>query len=162
MDNPFSWDYLSTVPGQNEVWGPFAILYVAIYALGFALSVVLYNGGGRSIFPNHVMYRMIKRRSSWALLVFGAGLFFFVVRALQINPFTFAMRFWMWVTVLGLVALAALVAIDFQRHYVSALEAFKERQRREEYLKPLASVAGKRHASMAVAGKRPVQRRRRA
>lgn len=162
MDNPFSWDYLSTVPGQNEVWGPFAILYVAIYGIGFVVSVVLYNGGGRSLFPNHVMYRMLKRWSSWALLVFGAGLFFFVVRAIQINPFTFAMRFWMWVTVLGLVALMALVALDFQRRYVSTLAAFRERQRREEYLKPLASVAGRRHASMAVAGKRPVQRRRRA
>ena len=162
MDNPFSWDYLSTVPGQNEVWGPFAILYIAIYGIGFVVSVVLYNGGGRSLFPNHVMYRMLKRWSSWALLVFGAGLFFFVVRALQINPFTFAMRFWMWVTVLGLVALAALVALDFQRRYVSALAALRERQKREEYLKPLSSVAGRRHASMAVAGKRPVQRRRRA
>ncbi len=162
MDNPFSWDYLSTVPGQNEVWGPFAVLYISIYALGFAASVVLYNGGGRSIFPNHVMYRMLKRWSSWALLVFGAGLFFFVIRALQINPFTFAMRFWMWATVLGLVALTALIALDFQRRYGSTLQAFKERQRREEYLKPLASVAGRRQASIAVAGKRPVQRRRRA
>ncbi|MDQ3222222.1 MAG: hypothetical protein M3Q75_01920 [Gemmatimonadota bacterium] len=162
MDNPFSWDYLSTVPGQNEVWGPFAILYIAIYGIGFVVGMVLYNGGGRSLFPNHVMYRMLKRWSSWALLVFGAGLFFFVVRALQINPFTFAMRFWMWLTVLGLVTLTALVALDFQRRYVSALAAFRERQKREEYLKPLSSVAGRRHASMAVAGKRPVQRRRRA
>jgi heterodisulfide reductase subunit C len=72
---------------------------------GSSSASVLYNGAGRSLFPNHVMYRMLKRWSSWALLVFGAGLFFFVVRALQINPFTFAMRFWMWVTVLGLVAL---------------------------------------------------------
>lgn len=162
MDNPFSWDYLSTVPGQNEVWGPLAILYIAIYGLGFAASVVLYNGGARSAFPNHVMYRMLKRWSSWALLVFGAGLFFFVVRALQINPFTFAMRFWMWVTVLGLVVLIALVALDFQRHYVSALASFRERQKREEYLRPLASIGGKRQAHAAVAGKRPVQRRRRA
>jgi hypothetical protein len=47
VDNPLSWDYLSTVPGQNEVWGPLAILYVLVYAVGFVVSLILYNGGER-------------------------------------------------------------------------------------------------------------------
>ena len=162
MDNPFSWEYLSTVPGQNEVWGPLAILYVLAYAVGFAISLVIYNGGGRRLFPNPVMYRMLKRWSSWALLVFGAGLFFFAIRALQINPFTFAMRFWMWVTVVGLAVLIVLVALDFQRRYPAALAAFKERRQREEYLRPLSTVAGRRHAAAALGGNRPVRRKRRA
>jgi hypothetical protein len=108
------------------------------------------------------MFRMFKRWSPWALLVFGAGLFFFVVRALQINPFTFAMRFWMWLTVLGLLVLIVLIALDFQRRYPAALAAFRERRQREEYLRPLASVASRRHAAAALGSNRPVRRKRRA
>ena len=43
MDNPISWDYLSTVPGPNEVFGPLAILYL----VGGVLTLIGTNLVGR-------------------------------------------------------------------------------------------------------------------
>ena len=101
MDNPISWDYLSTVPGPNEVFGPLAILYLVFFVVGFVVSLVVYNNQGKKLFPNPVIFRLVRRWAGWTSVIFGAGIFFFLIRALQINPFTFAMRFWMWVTLLG-------------------------------------------------------------
>lgn len=162
MDNPISWDYLSTVPGPNEVFGPLAILYLVAFIAGFALSLVFYNNQGRKLFPNPVMFRLVRRWAGWAAVVFGAGIFFFLIRALQINPFTFAMRFWMWATVLALMAIAALLAVDIKRRYKADVAEWQSRKQREEYLRPLATVAGKKHASAALAtSPRPVRKRRR-
>ena len=162
MDNPISWDYLSTVPGPNEVFGPLAIMYLAVFLIGFAISLVFYNNRGRQLFANPVMFRLVRRWAGWALVVFGSGIFFFLIRALQINPFTFAMRFWMWVTVLGLLVLFVMLAIDFRRKYATDLAAWEARKKREEYLKPLASVAGRNKASAALAtSPRPVVKKRR-
>ncbi len=161
MDNPISWDYLSTVPGPNEVFGPLAILYLIVFGAGFILSLIIYNNQGRGLFPNPVMFRIVRRWASWALVVFGAGIFFFLIRAIQINPFTFAMRFWMWATVLALLVLVGLVVVDFSRRYKGQLAEFEARKQREEYLRPLSSVAGRRHASAALAtNPRPVKKRR--
>ena len=162
MDNPISWDYLSTVPGPNEVFGPLAIMYLACFCVGFAVSLLIYNNHGKQLFSNPVMFRLVRRWAGWALVVFGAGIFFFLIRALQINPFTFAMRFWMWVTVLGLMALFVLLAIDFRRKYATNVAAWEARKQREEYLKPLSSVAGRAKASQALATSgRPVVKKRR-
>jgi phosphoglycerol transferase MdoB-like AlkP superfamily enzyme len=162
LDNPISWNYLSTVPGPNEVFGPLAIMYLAVFVVGFIVALILYNNHGRALFSNPVMFRMFRKWSGWALVVFGAGLFFFLIRALQINPFTFAMRFWMWVTVMGIAALVVMLGIDFRRHYARQLAQWEARKEREKYLKPLSSVAGRHQAKAALATtSRPVKRRRR-
>ena len=162
MDNPVSWDYLSTVPGPNEVFGPLAIMYLAVFVAGFIVSLVIYNNYGRGLFANPVMFRLFRKWSGWALVVFGSGLFFFLIRALQINPFTFAMRFWMWVTMLGLAVVLVLLAIDYRRHYAADLATWESRKERDKYLKPLTTVAGRKQARAALATTaRPVKRRRR-
>ena len=162
MDNPISWDYLSTVPGPNEVFGPLAIIYLAIFAVGFGFSLVVYNNQGKKIFPNPVLFRLFRRWAGWSSFVFGAGIFFFLIRALQINPFTFAMRFWMWVTLVALFAIFVLLLIDIRRRYQTELADWNARKQREEYLRPLATVAGRKHASAALAtSPRPVRKRRR-
>jgi cytochrome c biogenesis protein CcdA len=162
LDNPISWDYLSTVPGPNEVFGPLAIIYLAIFGAGFALSLLIYNNQGKKIFPNPVMFRIFRRWAGWAAFVFGAGIFFFLIRALQINPFTFAMRFWMWMTMLGLFVISVLLLLDIKRRYKTDLADWNARVQRQEYLRPLASVAGRKHAHAALAtNPRPVRKRRR-
>ena len=66
MDNPISWDYLSTVPGPNEVFGPLAILYLVFFAAGFIVSLAIYNNQGTRLFPNPVMFRLVRRWAGWA------------------------------------------------------------------------------------------------
>ena len=162
MDNPISWDYLSTVPGPNEVFGPLAILYLVVFVAGFLLSLAVYNNQGKKLFPNPIMFRLVRRWAGWASVAFGAGIFFFLIRALQINPFTFAMRFWMWATVLALMAVFFLLAVDIKRRYQTELADWQARRQRDEYLRPLSSVAGRRQANAALpTSPRPVRKRRR-
>jgi hypothetical protein len=162
LDNPISWDYLSTVPGPNEVFGPLAILYLIVFVAGFIVSLAIYNNQGKKLFPNPIMFRLVRRWAGWTSVIFGAGIFFFLIRAIQINPFTFAMRFWMWVTVLALVGVVGLLLIDIKRRYHPELADWNNRKQRDQYLRPLASVAGRKQAHAALAtNPRPVKRRRR-
>ena len=55
MDNPFDWDYLKTVPGPNEVFGPLSIAYLVLFIVGLIVSIVVYNGWAKKRFPDPVL-----------------------------------------------------------------------------------------------------------
>jgi hypothetical protein len=162
MDNPFSWDYLTTVPGPNEVFGPFAIVYLVLFLAGFALCVLLYNGIGRKQFPNPVLFNMARRWGGAGIIVFGFGLFFFGIRALQINPFSFGMRIWLWISLLAVLAWLVFIAWDYRTRYEPLLRSYQEQLRREQYTRKGALQANKRITGQNIPiGARPVRRRRR-
>lgn len=156
MDNPFSWNYLTTRPGENEVFGPFAILFLIAFAAGFLISIVVYNGAARKLFPNPVLHRMARRWAGWATAIFGFGLFFFAVRALQISLLTFEMRIWMWLSILAVFLFAAYVVYDFSRSYTPAMKEYEEQKRKTQYLRP-STASGVAFPSAA----RPVRRKKR-
>jgi hypothetical protein len=57
--------------------------------------------------------------------------------------------------------LIVLVVVDFSRRYKDQLAQYEARKQREEYLRPLSSVAGRRQAGAALAtSPRPVKKRR--
>jgi hypothetical protein len=163
MDNPFSWDYLTTKPLPNEVFGAFAIGFLILFGLGFLVSIVVYSGGARSVLKHPVLRRMVHRWSVWGVIVFGIGLFFFLIRALQINPFNFQMRIWLWLSLLAFVLLAAYCVVDFLLNYSSGVRAYEDRRRQQQYLRA-SSGSGARAidpGAPLAAGARPVKRRRR-
>ncbi|MGI8477410.1 MAG: hypothetical protein ACR2OO_13715 [Thermomicrobiales bacterium] len=164
MDNPFSWNYLTTVPGSNEVLGPFAIGFLALFGLGFLASTLLYNGGGRKLFANPVLFRMACKWAGVGLVIAGLGLFFFVIRALQINPFTFGMRIWLWLSLLALAAFAAYILYDLRAHYEGAKAEYEEYKRKQLYLRATASGTPTRQAGRQLStapAPRPVRKKRR-
>ena len=126
MDNPFSWDYLTTVPGPNELFGPFSIAFLIIFTMGFTLSIIVYNNWAKRRFKDPVLHRMAKRWAGIGLVVFTFGLFFFLIRWLQINPFDMGMRLWMWLSVLGLLALVGYILYDYKAHYAAAKAAYDD------------------------------------
>jgi len=138
MDNPFSWDYLTTVPGPDEVWGPFSIAYVVIFVAGFILTLGTYTGWFRGMYKNPVLYQMARRWSGWGLALFSAGLFFFLIRWLQINPFTFGMRIWLWICLGLLLVWIGWMIYDYQKHYADLKAAWDEKQLKERYLKQVS------------------------
>jgi hypothetical protein len=160
MDNPVSWDYLTTTPGPNEVFGPFAIGFLALFGTTFLVSLVLYSGGGKRLIPDPILRRLARRWSSIALAVTGVGLFFFLIRILQINPFNFQMRIWLWLSLLAFGLMAVYFAIDYIKNYSTMKEQYETRRRQQQYLRPAASAAAKQGAPL-VSGARPVKRRRR-
>jgi hypothetical protein len=161
MDNPFSWDYLTTTPGPNEVFGPFAIGFLILFGTTFLVSLVLYSGGGKRLIPDPILRRMARKWSSIGLAVTGFGLFFFLIRILQINPFNFQMRIWLWVSLVAFGLMVAYFAFDYIKNYGTMKEQYETRRQQQQYLRPAASSAAAKHGAPLASGARPVRRRRR-
>ena len=140
MDNPFSWDYLTTVPGPNEVFGPFAAGFLIVFIAGFAVSLVVYNDWARRWFSNPVRHRMAKRWAGFGLVLFTLGLFFFLIRWLQINPFDLGMRIWLWLSVAGLIALIGYMIYDYTAHYAAAKAAYDDLVQQRIFAKSTTSA----------------------
>ena len=56
MTNPFDWSYLTRVPKGLEAYGPFAIAFVAIFAVGLIASLVVGRWLTRH-FRDHALHR---------------------------------------------------------------------------------------------------------
>ncbi len=97
------WQALTTPAGTDTALSRLALLYLLLFALGFAGSVLVANDRLVRAGAGPAAREAIQRAANWGVGVFGAGLFFFGVRVLQINPFGFGMPLW-----LVLCAMAAL------------------------------------------------------
>lgn len=167
MDNPFDWDYMRTVPGPNEVFGPFAVAFLVLFSVGLLASIVVYNGWARNQFRDPVLHRMARKWAGIAIVLFGLGLFFFLIRWLQIDPFGLARRMWLWASLLSILVLVGYAIWDYRTHYEALRAQYDEQQRRKSISKPTGkgrtTTTGQSSAGAAVpAGPRPrpVRRRR--
>lgn len=128
MENPFSWDYLTTAPGPDDVFGPFATLFLIICAVGLIVGGLFY------LRPEVMWSRRLLRLGStkrWGaifLWIFSLGIFFFIIRWLQINPFSFGERIWLYLILLVAVfALALMVMqIRFESNILSHEQSAKQ------------------------------------
>ena len=144
MENPFSWDYLTTVPGEDEIFGPLSALFAIVFACGF-IAASFYTArpwapplGGR------FRKRFVARSAMVLAWITGIGLFFFLIRVLQINPLTFGMRIWLWLSLLALIVAIGWIA-----------------SRADAARKPTAAPSGGGSAPRAMRTlRRPVRRRR--
>jgi FtsH-binding integral membrane protein len=161
MDNPFSWDYLTTTPGSNEVFGPFAIGFLVIFLTGFIISFVAYAGWAEKSIKHPVVRRMIQRWAGWALSLFAVGLFFFLIRILQINPFTFGMRIWLFLCLIALAAFCLWLIIDYRRIAPEVYKQAADRQQMKEVVVTLKGAKGSSTTAAVPVGGRPVKRNRR-
>ena len=163
MDNPFSWGYLTTVPGTGEVFGPFAIIFLVIFGVGFLASVFLYNDGARLFTKHGLKRRTVRRGAGIAMVVFGIGLFFFGIRVLQINPFGFGMRIWLWMSFLAAVLMTVYFVYYLRTVYRDELQEYEDRKLKKQYLSATAAAIGGRRGNAAVLlePRRPVKRRKR-
>lgn len=169
MDNPFDWDYLRTAPGSNEVFGPFSIAYLILFIVGFIVAIVVYNGWARKWFKDPVLHRMARKWAGIAIVIFGLGLFFFLIRWLQINPFGFGRRYWLWLTLLALVALVGYAVWEYRTKYPALKAQYEEQQRRRSFSRASgqggASAVDRANPYAGVTTgprPRPVKKRRRA
>ena len=160
MDNPFSWDYLTTTPGSNEVFGPFAIVYLFIFLIGFLISFMAYAGWMETTVKHPVLRRMSHKDAGWALALFSVGLFFFLIRVLQINPFTFGQRIWLFLCLLALVVFSVLMVIEYRRIAPEVYKQVEDRKQMQEVVDTLKGHRGAASSAVPVGG-RPVKRKRR-
>ncbi|HEU5430435.1 MAG TPA: hypothetical protein VFU81_02165 [Thermomicrobiales bacterium] len=129
------WEALTTPAGAADVFSPLADVFLAIFCAGFVVAIVLYNGGTRKIAVHPMIRRTLRRYAGWGIAIFGAGLFFFGVRALQINPFTFGMPIWLWLCALAAVILIAWAAFDLVALTPQRIRAWEQSRLKREYLR---------------------------
>ncbi|CAA9548353.1 MAG: hypothetical protein AVDCRST_MAG73-2635 [uncultured Thermomicrobiales bacterium] len=164
MDNPFSWDYLTTVPDTDDVFSPFFTIFLILFGVGFLISIALYNNLGNRFTEHPPTRRALLRCSGIAMIVFGFGLFFCAIELLQINPLTFGMRLWIWLSFLAAIAMGVYFWRYARTDLREQLRAYEARQKKQQYLRPLPAGAGARVAKTRVtnpSGTAPRPKRRR-
>ena len=142
MDNPLSWDSLTSTAGTDEVFNPFGITFLVLFGVGFLVSLFLYNDGARRYTEHSLKRRVLRRGASIASTVFGIGLFFFGIRALQIDPLGLGMRLWLWLSLLAVIVMFVYFYYYLRTAYRSELRAYEDRRLKQRYLRPVAATAG--------------------
>jgi len=89
------WTWLSTPPGTGAVLDLFGALCLLVIGPGFVLSAYLAGPGADRLGKDPVQLAGIRHWASVGRWVFGAGLFFFGARVLQINPLWFGAPIWL-------------------------------------------------------------------
>jgi len=110
MPNPFDWDYLTTAPASGDVLDAFTIVYLFVFLGGFIAAAYLNSRPWTKPFGAMFRRKAVRKASNIAMWVFGVGLFFFLIRILQINPLSFGAPIWMWLSVLALCAMTVWIA----------------------------------------------------
>lgn len=161
MDNPFSWDYLSTVPGENEVFGAFAIGFLFLFGAGFIIAFVAYAGWADRFVKNGALRHISRKYAGWALSLFAVGLFFFLIRILQINPFTFGRRIWLYLCLLALAGFAGLLVVEYLKVAPTIRKQAEDRKRMTQVLTNTKGTKLTGPGAPLPIGGRPVKRKRR-
>lgn len=139
MRNPLSWDYLTEVPLRDQIWGPLAIAYLAFFALGLLVTVVV-NNRTRQIFPNHRLHRETLHRITYrAMWGWVTGLAFFGFRLLGLS--FLGWRLWEYVSTLAVLGAAGYTVWWLRKRYPAQVERYNKERRRRAYLRPGSAAA---------------------
>ncbi|HEV2527799.1 MAG TPA: hypothetical protein VGT61_05015 [Thermomicrobiales bacterium] len=133
MPRFWSWDYLNHRPNEDEMFGPFSTAYLVVFLLLFFATVFLYNEGGRYLTEDPVRRKYLRKYAGFLLIPVTLALFFFSFRILQIDPFTFGRRIWLYLALLGTIGVLAYAAQDIRRHYQRDVAAQQRIQTRGRY-----------------------------
>jgi hypothetical protein len=108
------WAWLGTPPGKDDVLDLFGVVCLLLFVPGFVISAFMAGTGADRVAKDPVQLAGIRYCASIGLWVFGAGLFFFGARVLQINPLSFGEPKWLLGSVV-VVIFAAARCIDWWR-----------------------------------------------
>lgn len=101
------WTWLNTPPEFGEVLDPFGLFCLLLLVPGFVVSAYLAGPGAHRLAKDPVQLAGVRYWASIGLWVFGAGLFFFGVRVMQINPLSFGEPKWLLGSIVAIVFAAA-------------------------------------------------------
>ena len=159
MDNPFTWDYMTTPRDVDQVFDIFGVAFLVVFGLGFLASLILYNNRAGRLSQHPIARRALRRVAAIGTGVFGAGLFFFGIRALQINPFTFGLPLWMWLSVLAALVMAGYAVYYARTVYPAQRQAYEQHRLKQQYLRPAAAARGSARRGLPARAARPARRR---
>jgi hypothetical protein len=116
------WIWLSTSPDKGDVLDAFGVLCLLLFAPGFLVSAYLSGPGADRLAKDPVQLAGIRHCASLGLWAFGAGLFFFGARAMQINPLSFGEPKWLIGSMVAVI-FAAARCVDWWRTEYPAEQA---------------------------------------
>jgi hypothetical protein len=101
------WTWLNTPPEFTEILDPFGVFCLVLLVPGFVVSAYLAGPGAHRLAKDPVQLTGVRYWASIGLWVFGAGLFFFGVRVMQINPLSFGEPKWLLGCIVAILFAAA-------------------------------------------------------
>src|SRR5215216_5910412 len=101
------WTWLSTPPAKGEILDALGVFSLLLFAPGFVTSAYLAGPGAVRLARDPVQLAGIRYCASIGLWTFGAGLFFFGARVLQINLLSFGEPKWLLGSVVAVIFAAA-------------------------------------------------------
>ncbi len=104
------WTWLTTPPGVADVLDPFGLIFATVFAVGFLISAYLAGPGGNDLAYHDPQAQAIRHWANIGLWIFGPGLFFIAMRALQINPLSFGEPIWLVASIIALIVAAIRLA----------------------------------------------------
>ena len=117
------WSWLNTPPGAGEVLDPHSAVYLVVFALGFVVSTYLAGAGAERVARNAIQLAGLQHWATAGLWIFGAGLFFFGMRALQINTLSFGEPLWLAASVMAMLIAVGRCVDWWKTVYPAELEA---------------------------------------
>jgi hypothetical protein len=103
-------DWLTTRPTGDEVLNPFAIISLAVFAIVVLASGFYSARPWSPPFGETQSRRFVQRAATLLAWPAGLGLFFLVVRLLQIDPATFGRPIWIVLSWIALIVTAGALA----------------------------------------------------
>lgn len=89
------WSWLNTPPATGAVLDLFGLLCLLVFAPGF-LASAWFSRGESHLRPTMAAHAEgIQHWAHVGIWLFGPGLFFFAMRALQLNPLSFGEPIWL-------------------------------------------------------------------
>ncbi len=115
------WTWLNTPPVMGEVLDPFGLFCLVLLVPGFVIFAYLAGPGGDRLAKNPIQLAGFRYCASIGLWLFGAGLFFFGARVMQINPLSFGEPKWLVGSLVALLFAAARCVDWWRTEYPAAL-----------------------------------------
>lgn len=106
------WDWLTNRPSNDDVINAFSVTAAVVFGIVFLLSAIFTARPHTSPLGRTYSKRFIQRAGTVLGWISGIGLFFLLIRLLQINPATLGLPFWITLTLIALAV--ALVVIVFE------------------------------------------------
>ncbi|MCC6315572.1 MAG: hypothetical protein IT337_16360 [Thermomicrobiales bacterium] len=98
------------------------------------MAVYLSGPAVRDVVPHPARRRMIRRLSEIAAMIFGSGLFFFGIRALQIDPLSLGAPIWLWLCLIALVVFALYAARQIHDELPIQVAAYEREHAEQRHL----------------------------
>jgi len=105
------WETLTSVPDSGDVLNGFAIVSTIIFGVVFLLAAMYSTRPGIPPIGDIYSRAFIQRSAAILAWISGIGLFFLLIRFLQINPGSFGLPIWILITLVLLVAALAYVGV---------------------------------------------------